>query len=213
MPLVQQLAGARPRLEIIAEDERDAEPDRDSQLALGAAVRRGGDEMTDIADVGETGAVAELLAAWGLGLVSGSRSMLAPALVARSFAGEPPTDASTPLATRVMAAPAATWLLSVAALAELVGDKTPWVPARTTAVPVIGRLASGALVGAALSSADRQAAAAVTGAAGALVGTYAFYELRRLLSDRLGMPNAVAGLCEDAMAIGLGVAILRSRRT
>ena len=47
------------------------------------------------------------------------------------------------------------------------------------------------------------------GAAGALAGAYAWYYLRRTATARFGMTNAVAGVLEDAVAVGAGRVMLR----
>ena len=131
-----------------------------------------------------------LLTAGALGAVSGSRSMLAPALVARAVSTSPYIP-----------------ILSLFAAGEMAADKMPFIPARTEAVPLFGRLASGAMVGAALVKRNR-VAGALAGAAGALAAAYALVALRRYAAANR-IPNAVAGACEDALALAAGVWALR----
>jgi uncharacterized membrane protein len=128
---------------------------------------------------------------FALGAISGSRSMLAPALVARAAGASPRTR-----------------LLATLAGSEMVADKLPFIPARTRALPLAGRLASGAIAGSALCSGRHRIACALAGAAGAVAAAYALARLRQFMTVERGVPNAVAGLCEDALAVGAGLWLL-----
>jgi uncharacterized membrane protein len=135
----------------------------------------------------------DLAVAFGIGALSGSRSMLGPALVGRRLAPA--------VAQRV---------LTLLAAGEMVADKSTLIPARTEVLPLAGRVTTGALAAAGLARRDRRVAAAVAGAMGALAGTYAWYHLRRLATVRLGLSNMAAGLAEDALAVGAGALLLRA---
>ena len=155
----------------------------------------------------------ELYDAFAFGVVAGARSMLAPALAARALAAQ---AFAVPSARRTadgaaawfLSSPRVVQLLPLAAAAELIADKLPWTPARTDPGPLLGRLGSGALVGAAMASREHRTAAAFAGAAGALAGTFAWYHARRLATDR-GLPGWLAAVTEDALALGLGIMLLR----
>lgn len=136
----------------------------------------------------------ELVRAWGIGALSGSRSMLGPAVVAQSVASR-----------------SVRTLLSVFAAGELVADKSSTIGARTDALPLAGRLILGAAA-AATSVKRHRVQAAFAGAAGALAATYAFFHLRRVATTRLKIPNAMAGLMEDAAALGAGAMLTRALR-
>jgi uncharacterized membrane protein len=136
-----------------------------------------------------------LITAGAFGAVSGSRSLLGPALVARA-------GSSSSLAR----------ILSYLAAGEFAADKLPAIPPRTDALPLFGRIVSGAIVGASVCSRRQRVACALTGAAGALVAAYALTAGRRVASQRR-IPNAVAGAFEDVLALGAGLWLLqRSRR-
>jgi uncharacterized membrane protein len=132
--------------------------------------------------------------AFGIGAISGSRSMLGPTLV-----GHLRLPAAAQRALTAMAA------------GEMVADKLPWIPARTDSLPLAGRIGLGALAAAAAVRRDRRLIAGIAGAAGALVGTYAWYHLRRAATHRLGVPGVAAGLAEDALATAAGTLLLRGR--
>jgi uncharacterized membrane protein len=132
-----------------------------------------------------------LITAGAFGAVSGSRSMLGPALVARAVS-------SSPLAR----------ILSYLAAGEIAADKLPAIPARTDTLPLFGRIVSGAIVGASVCSRRQRVACALTGAAGALVAAYALAAGRRVAAQRR-IPNAVAGAFEDVLALGAGLWLVR----
>ena len=144
--------------------------------------------------------------AFAMGVVSGMRSMTAPALVTHYLSRD-----RRPRLGRFnfMRSKLAATAFKVAAAGELVGDKLPNTPARTQAGPLVGRALSGALCGAALARSRRESAVtgAVFGAVGGVVGTYAFYALRHTLTEA-GLPDLVVALGEDALAVGGGRALL-----
>jgi uncharacterized membrane protein len=140
----------------------------------------------------------DLRSAAALGLVAGARSFLSPALLARLADGRP-----TGPAARLLGHPLARRALPALALLESLGDKLPFMPARSEALPLLGRLASGALVGAAAAPLQPLAGAAV-GAATAGFAAIALASLRSRL-DTLGpAPALLAALAEDTAAFALG---------
>lgn len=147
-----------------------------------------------------------LTQAFVLGVVSGMRSTFGVALVSHHLSQQ-----RKPALGRLdfMCSPKAATFFKVAAAGEFVGDKLPNTPDRTQPGAVAGRMASGALCGAALGrSAGRGArSGAVVGALGAVVGSYAFYYLRRELTQR-GLPDLPVALAEDALALTGGAAVL-----
>ena len=96
-------------------------------------------------------------------------------------------------------------------IGELVVDKLPIVPSRTSPPPLLGRAASGALVGAALfaSGGRRAVMGGAMGAVSAMAAAYAAERLRVQITQRLGLPNAVAGLLEDVIVLFGGPRLLR----
>jgi uncharacterized membrane protein len=132
-----------------------------------------------------------MITAGALGAISGSRSMLAPALVARG--------ASSSSVSRI---------LSFLAAGEIAADKLPTIPARTQPLPLFGRVVSGAIVGASVCRGRHRVACAMTGAAGAIAASYLLAAARGFATRRR-MPNAFAGAIEDALAIGAGTWLMR----
>jgi uncharacterized membrane protein len=136
----------------------------------------------------------DLALAYGLGAVSGSRSMLGPALIGNRF---------LPVA--------AERLLQVMTVGEMFADKSARMPSRLEVVPLAGRAFTGALAAAGSAARGRRLRAALAGAAGAVTAAYVFYHLRRLATERLGVSNLVAGLAEDAIVTGAGALMLKHR--
>ncbi len=138
----------------------------------------------------------------GLGWTAGMRSMSAPALLSHALGGrrrlrQPADSLGSTFARRA---------LTAAALGEMIADKLPGMPARTDPPALAGRIASGALVGAAVAAARREplAPSALAGAVGAVAASFAMVAVRRAASDTLGLPDPVAAVAEDAMTLSLG---------
>lgn len=144
-------------------------------------------------------------AAFALGWTAGMRSASAPALLAHALAsGRRPRREPA----HALAGPWASRLLIVAAGGEMVADKLPFIPARTSPLALSGRAASGALVGAAVAAArgSNRAAGAAAGVVGAVAGSFVMERLRREVGERLGVPDPAVAVAEDALTVALGSA-------
>src|SRR5438128_1957274 len=80
--------------------------------------------------------------------------------------------------------------LKVLAAGELVADKLPWIPDRTSPVALVGRAFTGAVSGMDVAQRDggRPEAGAVLGAVSAVAASFAAYHLRRELRRRTHVP-------------------------
>jgi uncharacterized membrane protein len=146
----------------------------------------------------------------GLGAISGLRSMAGPAAVSRAAAnGSLDNLEGTPFAA--LGSPVVSSALQTMAVGELILDKLPVAPSRTSPSPLLGRAASGAFVGAVLFiSAERPAkVGAALGALSALAGAYAGERLREFISERAGIPDTVVALMEDGLVLICGAGLLR----
>ncbi|ABF43635.1 conserved hypothetical protein [Candidatus Koribacter versatilis Ellin345] len=104
--------------------------------------------------------------------------------------------------------------LAIAAGAEYLGDKLPFVPARTETGPLAGRMLFGALCGALVAEPESRAAAMVAGVIGAAGAAFAGFHMRRRITQDGAMDLPVA-LAEDAIAItfaAAGIAVASFRR-
>jgi uncharacterized membrane protein len=146
----------------------------------------------------------------GLGAVAGMRSMSAPALLSRAASrGSIEGIEGTPFA--FLASPRAARILTVLAVGEALADKLPFSPDRISPPGLIGRMASGGLVGAALfAAAERRAViGAGLGLLASAAASYPSYYLRVKTQEKLGLPNWAVGLVEDALAEVAGLLTLR----
>jgi uncharacterized membrane protein len=133
---------------------------------------------------------------FAIGIVSGMRSLTAPAVTAWA--------AHRGWLTAAVA------IFTVLAIVELITDKLPSTPSRTAPVGLIARFVCGALSGACVgvSAGQTPAYGAVLGAAGGIAGAFAGYQWRTGLVKALKVPDFVIALLEDAIAIGAGLFIV-----
>ena len=94
-------------------------------------------------------------------------------------------------------------LLTLFEAGELIVDKLPLAPSRTSPPPLFGRASSGAFVGAALfASEGRRAATGVAlGAVAAVASAYAGEQLRGRIGQLTGVPDPAVALLEDAVVL------------
>jgi uncharacterized membrane protein len=139
-----------------------------------------------------------------IGVVAGLRSLLAPAIVSwAAHAGWLHLNGTWLAFLGYRWTP---WILSLAALAELVADKLPTTPSRKAPVGFILRIITGAVSGAAIgtSSTGFMWVGLIAGALGAVLGTFGGAAARYSLAKAAGKDFPIA-LLEDAVAIICGV--------
>ena len=143
----------------------------------------------------------------GLAGIAGLRSMAAPALLARAVRRGDLQAPNLP----ALGSPKVSTLLSLLAVGEMIADKTPLVPARTSAPALLGRVLSGGLAGVTLFASEGRDknSGAILGALCATVAAYAGENFRTMGSERLGLPNALLGALEDMAVLALGRRLLR----
>lgn len=136
-----------------------------------------------------------------LGIVAGLRAMMAPAAIAWAVKLGKLSVTGTPLAFMGYAHTA--WVMLVIAIAELINDQLPWTPSRKTPPQFIGRILSGALVGACVGwTTEVRIAAIVAGIVGAVIGTLGGAAARAKLAAAFGK-DLPAALIEDVVGIAL----------
>jgi len=141
-----------------------------------------------------------LLLAFLIGFFAGLRSLTAPATTAWAvhlgwlkLAGPLSLIGSIPSVV----------ILTVLAGMELVVDKLPNTPSRTSALGLIARIVTGGVTGACISIGGGQAAmvGAGLGATGGIVGCFAGYYARTRIVKALRTPDIYVALLEDLMAV------------
>ena len=148
------------------------------------------------------------LSAFGIGIVAGLRSMTAPAVVSWGAHFHRLDLHASRLA--FFDSTIAVYTISVLGLGELIADKLPHVPNRTSPLPMSFRILSGAVCGAALCvSANRLIfQGALLGALGVVNGAFGGFHIRRLLVKNLKIGDTVVALAEDAVAICAGLLLV-----
>lgn len=150
--------------------------------------------------------------ALGLGAISGLRSLSGPAFVCRAAShGHLYLDGTV---FAFLGSPRISKVLILMELGELVGDKLPATPSRTSPLPLLGRAASGALVGAAIfvSEGRRAPIGAALGSTAAIAAGFAGERLRALTVEKTGLPDPVVAFAEDATVLLVGLRSLRNVR-
>lgn len=149
---------------------------------------------------------------WGalaLGVVTGTRSMLAPTMVSLALAARDDTDEADEPA-RTLASHRAQLFLMPMAAGELLGDKMTFAPDRTILPSMMFRALSGGVTAAALAGMRREPILlpALIGASAALVASKIGFNLRKPYQGT-PLANAAFGLAEDCLALAIGRAGLR----
>lgn len=149
---------------------------------------------------------SDVLAALGLGAMAGMRSMSAPAFLSHRLSREEGEEGEGVM-EELLSSKASAGTLAAMAVGELVADKLPGVPSRISPPALALRIVSGAFAGATLARRHKRPVLgpALIGAAASLVSSYALYSVRRLLTQKLRVPNVLAGFLEDALVAQLGM--------
>lgn len=140
-----------------------------------------------------------------IGVVCGLRSMMGPALVCWGAHLGWLNLAGSHLA--FLASPIALVLFSLLAVCELVADKFPGIPRRTTAGSLAVRVVLGGICGGAFAAGGGASfgASCFLGAVGGLIGAFAGYSARRMAIYNRRFPDLAAALFEDLVAVGSGL--------
>jgi len=143
----------------------------------------------------------KLLFAFLIGFFAGLRSLMAPATTAwavhlgwlkiqRPFS--------------LIGAVPSVGIFTVLAVIELIADKLPQTPSRTSPLGLIARIVTGGLTGACVVDSGLQGVllGAVLGAIGGVVGCFGGYQARTRLVKALHCPDYVVAIVEDLVTIG-----------
>jgi uncharacterized membrane protein len=148
--------------------------------------------------------LALALSALGIGIVAGLRSLTAPAAVswAAYLHRLDLRDSRLAFLGSTMAA----YVISALGIGELIFDKLPFAPNRTSPPSMVFRTFSGAICGASLClSAHLVVVGIVLGGLGALNGAFGGFHARRLLVKHIKITDTAIAFAEDALAIGAGL--------
>jgi uncharacterized membrane protein len=102
-------------------------------------------------------------------------------------------------------------IVSILAVLELVGDKLPMTPDRTSPGPLGARILIAAFAAAALAIGMGQSwvAAILCGAIGSVLGAFAGFRYRTTLLKRIAIRDWILAVVEDFVTVGLTLTALR----
>jgi uncharacterized membrane protein len=146
-----------------------------------------------------------LLFAFLIGVVTGLRSLTAPAAVAwAAHSGWLNLHGSR---LSFMGSTPAVVTFVLLALAEVVADKLPNTPSRTALPGLIARMMFGAVCGACIAAGGSQSAVigAFLGLVGGLAGAFSGFQTRTRLVKLLKVPDFAVAVVEDVVAIAAGL--------
>ncbi|TGE15165.1 DUF4126 family protein [Hymenobacter elongatus] len=137
-----------------------------------------------------------------LGTLAGLRSMTPLAFLSHSFSRQQSAAlAVSPF--RLLQSTVAATSLKVMAAGELVADKLPGMPDRIAPPVLLGRIVSGALMGAMVYKSKRRAwlGGSLLGGLAAIAGTYGSFYLRKELGAQTQLPDTAWAVAEDALVL------------
>jgi len=145
------------------------------------------------------------IAVFGIGFVAGLRALTAPAVVSWAAWLGYLHLGQTPLS--FMGSIVAVSIFTVMATGEDIGDKLPKTPSRTDPPGLIGRILTGGLTGASLNASmgNSLLTGGILGAAGAVLGAFGGYHVRKRAVKSLGVKDIFVAFPEDLLAICLGI--------
>ena len=145
-----------------------------------------------------------------IGVVAGSRAMMAPAAVSwAAWLGRLHLGGSW---LEFLSSPWACGIFTVLALVELVTDQLPTTPSRTVPVQFGARLVTGGFSGSAIGAGHGlQLPGLLAGLVGAAIGTFGGRALRGWLARAFGNDHSAA-FVEDAIALAGAVVVVGAMR-
>jgi len=135
-----------------------------------------------------------------LGFLVGLRSMTLPAVVSDYLATDH-NDGQSDSTNGLLSDPTIATITKALAAGELMMDKMPFLPARTTVLPLAERMGVAGFLAAGLTDTKERIPSALIAGLSAIVGSYVGYELRRRAS-KLNISDVALAATEDALAIG-----------
>jgi uncharacterized membrane protein len=141
-----------------------------------------------------------LVCAFLIGVIAGLRALTAPTLVSWAAGLGWINLDGTPF--HFLSLPITRYILTAAALGEIINDKLPKTPSRKVPPQFITRIVMGGFAGASLgASRGSLALGLLAGAVGAVVGTLGGAEFRSRLVKAIGGNDLPIALLEDVIAV------------
>ncbi|MBO9702954.1 MAG: DUF4126 family protein [Sporocytophaga sp.] len=147
----------------------------------------------------------------GLGAIAGMRATFAPSLVSQ-FLNSKSFKSLSNSNLKFLQLPISNVITKILSIGEIVGDKLPAAPDRTSAPQLVTRIISGGLVGATIFKAYKQKriTGLVLGGLSALTMTYASFYARKYFASAFKIEDAILGGIEDTIALGTGAGLIKT---
>ena len=147
----------------------------------------------------------------GLGAVAGMRATVAPAVTSH-FLSKHPNSLLLNSKLSFIQSPVTAVITKILSAAEISGDKLPDGPDRIVLPQIAARVASGALVGATVFTANKESAikGMLVGGASALAATFITFYARKYLDKIPHVKDAFVAVAEDALAVSSGVKLINA---
>lgn len=145
---------------------------------------------------------------FSIGVIAGLRSLTAPALV--SWAARLGWLDLSGSWLSFLGSRGAVAILSLLAVGELIADKLPKTPKRTSLGPLLFRAITAGFSSMAICASAHQSPLIGTMLVviGGIAGAFAGYEIRHRLVETFGLPDIRVAVAEDIFAIGGGLLIV-----
>lgn len=145
-----------------------------------------------------------------MGAITGLRATAGPAALSRAISAARIENLDGAFFS-VLGSAGISTILTLFEVGEMIVDKLPIAPSRTSPPPLLGRAFSGAIAGAALFASEgrRKAGGAALGAMAAAASAYAGERLRGRIGQQTGVPDPVVALLEDGLVLYGGYRLTR----
>lgn len=102
-------------------------------------------------------------------------------------------------------------IVSILAVIELIGDKLPRTPSRTSTGPLCARILIASFAAAALAAGMGQSwiAGIMCGALASVIGAFAGFRYRASITKKVALPDWIFAVAEDAATVGLTLVAFR----
>jgi uncharacterized membrane protein len=138
----------------------------------------------------------------GLGVIAGMRTFSAPAVISHVYSRRPSKNLEDSPFNLIQSINTSK-VFKVLAAGELIGDKLPNTPNRTSAGGLTGRILSGSLAGAVVYKANgkQPLIGALIGSTAAIASAFGCMFLRKALGKSTRIPDPYIGALEDVSVI------------
>ena len=147
----------------------------------------------------------------GLGIIAGMRTFSATAVISHVYNRHPSKNLESS-GFRLIQTINTSKVFKVLAAGELIGDKLPNTPNRTSAGGLTGRILSGSLAGATVYKANgrQPLMGALIGGSAAVASAFGCMFLLKALGKSTRIPDPYIGALEDIVVIGAGTELARN---